>query len=247
MMFKPLLTASLLTLSLLSQARAQVTLADRELPVPYSANRSIRGFQPSLLASEESAKNLYNMMPTSIFTRRSGCYQRAHYWSHELFSNIGIRSMKIFLFFTDRYRREFDYQWSFHVAPLIPVRLADGSVEERVFDPVFVSPPSWVRPEDIKRFDSRPISIAQWTRYFIFPKTECPLIETYEEYLNHQELNYCFVMKTPMFNYSPIDFERDRTGQSGSIGSSWYDPGLRIRTSWRPGDLENMMKGLKGD
>ena len=247
MMMKSLFTASIVALSILSPAHAQVNLADRELPAPYSTLRSIQGFQPSLLASEESAKALYNQMPTSIFTRRSGCYQRAHYWSHEMFNTLGLRSMKVFLFFTNRYRREFDYQWSFHVAPLIPVKLADGTIEERVFDPVFVSPPSWVRPEDVKRYDSRPITIREWARYFIYPKTECPLIETYEEYLNHQELTYCFVMKTPMFTYSPIDFERDRTGKSGSIGSTWYDPKLQVRTHWRQGDLDNMMKALKGE
>jgi hypothetical protein len=247
MMMKSILTASMMTLSILNPAQAQVSVSDRELPVPYSNTRSLQGFQPSLLAGEESANLLYKQMPTSIFTRRSGCYQRAHYWSHEMFNSLGLKSMKVFLFFTTRYQREFDYQWSFHVAPLIPVKLADGTIEERVFDPVFVSPPSWVRPEDIKRFDSRPITIAQWTRYFIFPKTECPLIETYEEYLNHQELNYCFVMKTPMYAYSPIDFHRDQTGQSGSMNSTWYDPKIQVRTNWRPGDLENMLKGLKGN
>ncbi len=247
MMMKSILTIPLMTLTLLNPARAQTRLADQDLPMPYSNLQSIRGYQPSLLASEEDANRLYKQMPTSIFTRRSGCYQRAHYWSHEMFNSLGMKSMKVFLFFTTRYQREFDYHWSFHVAPLIPVKLADGSIEERVFDPVFVSPPSWVRPTDIKRFDARPITISQWTRYFIFPKTECPLIETYEEYLNHQELTYCFVMKTPMFTYSPIDFERDRSGESGSIGSAWYDQAAGIRTGWRPGDLDNMMKGLKGN
>jgi hypothetical protein len=52
-------------------------------------------------------------------------------------------------------------------------------------------------------------------------------------------------MKTPMFTYSPVDFERDVTGKSGSRGSDWYDPKVQVRTNWRPGDLENMVKGLK--
>jgi hypothetical protein len=54
-------------------------------------------------------------------------------------------------------------------------------------------------------------------------------------------------MKTPMYAYSPIDFHRDQTGQSGSMNSTWYDPKLGVRTNWRPGDLENMLKGLKGN
>ncbi len=226
-------------------ALSQVRVSNQALPTPYSETASIKGYQPSLLMSEGDAKTLYDLMPTSVFTKHSGCYQRAEHWTHLMSTQFEIKSMKVFLFFTDRYRREFDYKWAFHVAPLIPVRMNDGSIQEMVFDPIFVSPPSWAASSDLKKYDQKPVSIDRWTQYFIFPDSKCPVVETYEDYLNNQELSYCFVMKTPMYLYSPIDFARDESGQSGSRGSSWYNPDLRIRIDWRPGDLENTKKGLK--
>ncbi len=238
--------AILLVFAFAIQAQAQLTSPQTEVPVPYSDLKTLNGYQPSLLVSEKAAQRVFDLLPTSVFTKHSGCYQRAHYWSHSLSEYYGINSMKVFLFFTNRYHREFNYAWGFHVATLIPTRVTDGSIQDLVFDPVFLSPPSWASEADLYKYDSKPVSIHQWTRYFVYPETECPVIETYADYVNQQDLSYCFIMKTPMYLYSPIDFDRDAKGESGSRGAPWFDESTQVRRDWRPGDLDNMKKGIDG-
>lgn len=191
--------------------------------------KTLSGYQPTVISSNETAKAIYDSLPTKIFRPSSGCYQRAHHWSFRLNNLQSIKSMKVFLFFTERYKREFDYEWMYHVAPLIPVKQPDGSIEEMVFDPTFVTAPSWTSPEEMKFFDHRPIPIQKWIGYFIFPKVECPVVENYEDYFNYQERYYCYIMKTPMYTYIPENIESEN----------------EVRTEWREGDLLQMKKALK--
>lgn len=196
----------------------------------YSTLKTLRGYQPTILESPEVAQKVYNLLPTEIFTGRSGCFQRAHQWSYMLNQKYGIKSMKVFLFFTHRYQREFNYNWFYHVAPVIPVRVqqADGSyaVEERVFDPTFVTAPN--TSERYRDYDSGPISIERWIKYFIYPDLECPLVENYADYEKYQEQYYCYIMKTPMFTYIPANLETE----------------TRVRAAWDPQNLDNMKLAL---
>jgi hypothetical protein len=191
--------------------------------------KTLGTFQPTLLPSESFAQGIYSLMPTSSFKASSGCFQRAHHWAFQLSARNNIKSMKVFLFFTERYKREFDYEWMYHVAPLMPVQKADGSTEELVFDPTFINTPSWATGEEAKNYDNKPISISAWIKYFISPEVECPVIENYQDYFNYQERYYCYIMKTPMFTYIPANIETE----------------TEVRNSWRSGDLEQMKKALK--
>jgi hypothetical protein len=230
-----------------SSAHAQVTLNNAALPNPYSSLNTVNGYQPSLVASEQSAEAIYRLLPTSIFKGTSGCYQRAHVWANQLNNQYGLKSMKVFLFFSDRYRREFSYGWTFHVAPLIPVKKADGTIEEMVFDPTFTSAPSWASPRDVSLYDNKPVSIHEWTRYFMYPDVECKVVSSYHEYFDNQDRYYCFIMKTPMYNYSPTDFDGDIAGSTGSRGSDWFNASTGVRNGFRQGDVDNMVKGLIGN
>lgn len=197
---------------------------------PYSTLKTLQGYEPSILGSEADALSLYQSMPTGIFKAKSQCHQRAHHWAYYNFHQArGLKTMKVYLFFTDRYKREFDYEWGYHVAPLIPVRLADGTIEEQVFDPTFTSMPSWEDEENAHRYDNKPVPVSEWIKYFIYPEVECPVVENYNDYWNYQDRYYCYLMKTPMFNYIPDSLETE-TGP---------------RTGWREGDLLEMRNGLK--
>lgn len=233
----------ILTLSVLAGLSAQAQTESS------SSLTTLTGYQPTTLASEADALQIYNSLPTDIFKGRSGCFQRAHHWSYNLNRTRGIKSMKVFLFFTARYQREFDYEWAYHVAPLIPVTLADGSVQEMVFDPTFTSRPSWVTADNEARYDSKPIPVSEWIKYFIFPEVECPLVENYQDYYNFQERYYCYTMKAPMYNYIPENFDDDQTGASGSLNpkdSFWFNKQTKIRSNWRSGDIDQMKKALSG-
>lgn len=191
--------------------------------------KTLGNYQPTVVASESAALSLYNSLPTETFKPSSGCFQRAHNWSFQLSQRNRISSMKVFLFFTERYKREFDYEWMYHVAPLLPVKKADGSVEEMVFDPTFVTAPSWATGAERANFDNKPITIQEWIKYFIHPDVECPVIENYQDYFEYQERYYCYIMKTPMFTYIPVNIEEE----------------TEVRTAWRPGDLDQMKKAFK--
>ena len=214
-------------------AHAQLLLDPALVPNPYSQLKTLSGYQPSVLASEAIAKDLYDHMPVTDFTGHSECFQRAEVWTYRFDQMQNIHSMKVFLFFTHRYQSEFDYVWDYHVAPLIPVKMTDGTIEELVFDPTFTH-------------EGKPISINKWTHYFILPDVECPLIENYQDFLDNQERYYCYLMKSPMYNYIPDNFidDADPKGTSGAKGSNWFDPKTQVRTGWRPGDLLQMKKGL---
>lgn len=191
--------------------------------------KTIAGYQPTVLSSETEAKRLYDQLPTAPFKTSSGCFQRAHHWSYQLSYRNGVSSMKAFLFFTERYKREFDYEWMYHVAPLIPVKKADGSIEEMVFDPTFINAPSWATGEERARYDGKPIAISEWIKYFIFPAAECPIVDNYQDYFDYQERYYCYVMKTPMYTYIPDNIETE----------------TEVRTNFWKGDLEQMRKAYK--
>ena len=212
---------------------ASFALGTLGLSSPLSAHaqdlKTLSGYQPTILQSNDMADSLYRSLPTKVFSGGSGCYQRAHNWAFRMNNHHSIKTMKVFLFFTERYKREFDYKWMYHVAPLVPVRQADGSIEEMVLDPTFVTAPSWITSENLQYFDNKPIPIKRWLRYFIVPKVECPVVENYADYFDYQERYYCYVMKTPMYTYIPENIESE----------------TEVRTQWREGDLKQMLKAYK--
>ena len=187
---------------------------------------TVQGFNPTVLPSEQQAQFIYDHLSTSIFSRDSGCFQRAHVWSNSLFKTSQIKSYKVFLLFTTRYQREFDYDWTYHVAPLIPTQMSDGRIENLVFDPTFTSDRGF---NQLNRSDkNRPLPIQDWISFFLFPNAECPLVQTLKEYEERQEQYYCYTMIAPMYQYLPENFEENH-----------------VRTDWRIGDLAEMENGLK--
>jgi hypothetical protein len=100
--------------------------------------------------------------------------------------------MKVFMFFTAKYIREYHYQWWFHVSPFTYVK-ANDEVSERVLDYYFMK---------------EPVSMRTWSDHFIAPKTECPTVNHYSEYDQHQYDSYCYLMKVPMYYWQPQDLEK---------------------------------------
>lgn len=188
---------------------------------PYSSLKTLKGFEPTVLASEDQALSLYKSQDLD-FRRGSGCFQRAHIWAKAFSDQKQIRSMKVFLFFTRRYQREFDYKWFYHVAPLIPVRLTDGSIQEQVFDPTFTSG----RDTETTKYANKPVSITHWVAHFMYPKVDCPVIENYEDYQKYADREYCFIMKSPMYTYIPAQLQNE----------------TQVRTAWNEFDLKNMVR-----
>lgn len=157
-------------------------------------------YVPTRFQTEQEVVNIFEGLEP--IRRNSQCYQRAMLWTHQMWRARGTRSLKVFLFFTRRYIREYNYKWWFHVTPY--VLMADGS--ERTLDYTFTD---------------NPLSMKDWTDEFMHNKANCPTIAHYAEYENHQESQHCYLRKVPMYYYQPLDIERADT--SGVPVTTWQD------------------------
>lgn len=152
----------------------------------------LREFAPTDLQSIETATDIFKGMLNDGDRRRSQCFKRAHMWAFDMWSKMGISSQKVFIFYTQRYIQLEDFEWWFHVAPVVVVK-----GEEYVLDGTFMS---------------KPITVNEWKTYFI--KSEnitCPVAANYTEYSKNQWSRLCYLMKVPMYFFSPLDIENRDT------------------------------------
>lgn len=155
----------------------------------------LRQFAPTDLQSVEKATEIFNSMLNDGDKGRSQCFKRAHMWAYDMWSKLNIQSEKLFIFYTKRYAILEDFEWWFHVAPMVT---AGG--EEYVLDGTFME---------------KPITVKEWKDHFIKSnKITCPVIDTYQEFENNQWNRLCYLMKVPMYYFSPLNIEnRDKKGQ----------------------------------
>lgn len=103
--------------------------------VSYTPSNELLTYSVTNLQSRNEANEIFN----NLYRNRkdwSQCYDRAHYWSYQLFRNHGIYTSKVFIFFTKKYTREINNRWWFHVAPSFDVQ-----GRQHVLDPEFLSKP----------------------------------------------------------------------------------------------------------
>jgi hypothetical protein len=200
----------LLNILFLSSANAENPIIDRyrspSLPTFdfKLENSDIRYDDPEHIPSNfSSIEQVQKLMTELRYNRRSRsqCYQRAHLWSIEMRQMANAKTQKVFLFFTDRYIREFQFGWWFHVAPLVLIQN-----QEWVVDPYF--------------FD-RPVDLQTWTNYFMPSHPVCKVAQHYSDYENGTNSEYCFLRKLPMYYYSPVKIE-ERDKQNKQI-DDWID------------------------
>jgi hypothetical protein len=89
------------------------------------------------------------------------CHQRAMYWSYEMSASQNINSMKVMVFYSQKFIKTFrrsgfwgtkDYKWWYHTAPYVFVKDGRGGVLEVVLDRTFMD---------------QPVTIDQWTHHFL--------------------------------------------------------------------------------
>lgn len=116
------------------------------------------------------------------------CFNRAHYWSRS-FEMKGYKSGKIFLFFTEEYRRRVEGRWWFHVAPWLPVR-GEGQL---VLDPTFLE---------------EPYTISEWLEHFTpRRRSACSSTESYSRMDLSDRSKDCIYIKSTMYHWVPDDLE----------------------------------------
>ncbi len=160
------------------------------------------------LMSEEIVKEDLVQTPQSIFNgmkrgwqNESQCYNRAHVWVYEAFQK-GIEMTKLFLFFTRRYIRQYNYGWWFHVTPA----LENGS--------------SWLTMD--RRYTRGPLSVKTWTNIFIYSRRACPVVYKYTDYSNNQQTEDCYLIPTTKYFWQPKDIlNYERTGRQKTSFITW--------------------------
>jgi hypothetical protein len=160
----------------------------RTMDLNHFKYNELRQFAPTELQYLQEAHNLFNNMLNDGDKSRSQCFKRAHIWAYDMWSKLGIFSQKIFIFYTQRYIQLEDFEWWFHVAPMVVVK-----GEDYVLDGTFME---------------KPVTLKAWKDYFIKSKDiTCPMIDRYQEYSENQWKRLCYLMKTPMYNFSPLDIQ----------------------------------------
>lgn len=199
---------------------AEVDLESVELN--YFRYNELRQFAPSELQSKEDATLIFKDMLNDGDKRRSECFKRAHMWSYDMWSKMGVFSQKIFIFYTQRYFWLEEFDWWFHVAPMV---IAGG--EELVLDGTFTE---------------KPMPVKEWYDFFMkTDKITCPEVSNYQDYEKSHWNKLCVVMKVPMYYLSPLDIEnRDKRGE---LKNHWVLPELQdARRSFK--NWEKVYEGL---
>jgi hypothetical protein len=189
------------------------------LPVPSETRESLKlkiqnaseTYHPSILKNLHHARALFYEARTDA-KEDSQCFNRAHVWTYEWRTTKNLYSSKTWIFFTRKFIRKYKFEWWFHVAPMVHV-IVDGEVKERIMD---------------IKYARGPLSLKDWTNIFIRDQSDCPVVEKYTDQANYPESGSCFVMKSNMYYYQPVDLEKEEL--TGVIKSRWL--GTEVRQAY---------------
>lgn len=174
-------------------------LALETVPAPEEEQKttenyqSVKNYKANVVPSYEEALKIYKGL-NRRYQSESQCYNRAHVWSWEMLTRHQVKSMKVFMFFTRKYIRRYNFDWWFHVAPYVFVR-EDGKIKERVMD---------------YRYTKNPVTMREWTDIFMHNNAECSEVTKYTDYEYTRAdpaKGWCMLLKVPMYYYQPIDLE----------------------------------------
>lgn len=190
------------------------------LDLNYFAINLDRDDRPTDIGSLERAQKIFKSLNDGDKSR-SQCFKRAHIWSWDMWTKHGITSQKIYMFYTRRYIQLEDFDWWFHVAPMV---VANGV--ELVMD---------------KTFTSEPTTVPEWKKKFMKSEVKCNEIKKYAQYEDHQWNRLCYIMKTSMYYFRPLDMRR--RDEQGIHKKNWVL--MELQDARRAfGDGESIYEGL---
>lgn len=169
---------------------AGVVAAPKMVSEELTGEKSRTSYEPTNLSSAAEASTIFARQ-NRRHQRDSQCYNRAHVWAYEEFNRTGLRSMKLFMFFTRSYIRKYRYKWWFHVTPMTYVNGVAMTMD--------------------RTFMRGPAPIKTWTDNFIYSKRNCPIVTKYSQYRNNQETEHCYLHPATMYYWQPRDLERNET------------------------------------
>lgn len=140
----------------------------------------------------------YSHLRRSFFTMRrddrkkSQCYERAYVWAYDLWETQEVSSMKLFLFFTNKYIREYRFKWWYHVSPMSYL-----VAEEYVLD---------------RKFSKGPLRPQAWTNIFMRNNAVCKSVVSYFDYDKDDDTESCFLIRSSMYYLGPNALKRRDQG-----------------------------------
>lgn len=151
-----------------------------------------RLYSPSILPNYLKTKALFDSVDSYTDADLSDdCYNRAHYWSRAFEVEHKVKSMKVFLFFTPRYRKENNFNWWYHVAPYVNAK-SSGEEKQFVLDP---------------SYERLPVGLQKWIFHFASKANSCRVVKSIQEYEETQNQGGCAVIMASMYHYSPHDLD----------------------------------------
>ena len=149
-------------------------------------------YSPSILSNYLKTKTLFDSVDSySDADLSDNCYNRAHYWARAFEVENEIKSMKVFVLFTPRYRRENKFNWWYHVAPFVNVKAIEGE-KQIVLDP---------------SYEPLPIALKKWVFHFASKADSCRVANSIHEYEETQNQGGCVVITASMYHYTPHDLD----------------------------------------
>ena len=146
-------------------------------------------YVPTTIASMEVAKKYHK--EGRLYAKDSQCFNRAMVWSYEWWKKHSLKSNKILIYFTRNYIRRYNFEWWFHIAPLVNVKHEDKVVE---------------RVMDIK-YTRGPIEIKRWTDIFMRNDAPCQIITKFSDYADYPYSGDCYLQRTNMYTLQPSDLQ----------------------------------------
>ncbi|WP_408095447.1 protein-glutamine glutaminase family protein [Peredibacter sp. HCB2-198] len=182
-----------------------------ENPTPLPGVRP--PFEATIVPSMEEAMAIFNRS-NSNYKRVSECTDRAHVWAHDEFKRSGIKSKKVFVFFTASYIDSIRFKWWFHVAPAYSVQTPSG-VQDMVMD---------------FRYTDRPMTVKEFTDQFVYTKRPCKPTLRFSEYDVNPQTENCYLMIDSMHYKMPGELAAQEQGRYKST-----TPDSEIRAALRNG------------
>jgi hypothetical protein len=192
-----------------------VTLSSEEKTLLHGLEdlNPMTGYVPTNLESYDEAAEIFSRLSEDHrHKNRSQCYNRAYIWSKKMYDEDNVHSMKIFVFYTKKYRKEVSKKWWYHVAPMVMV-----NGEYIVMD---------------KEFTRKPVTDQQWEYKFAARRIgdndyRCPKIDNINEYYETKNMadNYCNILHASMYYWGPNDLKK--TARTGEIQTQFKNSKLR--------------------
>lgn len=178
-----------------------------EEPKRFSGIDPMTGYTPSVVTEDFAKQLVKESRHTS--KEETQCFNRAHVWTYEWRVKHNVYSNKIWIFFTRKYIRRYNFEWWFHVSPMVHM-VVDGQVRERVLD---------------VKYARSPHAIQKWADIFLRDDAKCPLVTSYADHANYPEAGSCFFQKSPMYYYQPVNLEF--LDKFGTVMNSWREADVR--------------------